>query len=159
MNRTVLLVLGTALAFATIDTAHADPEKQAIERGRYLTVITGCNDCHTVGYPEHGGDVPEADWLTGVPIGFKGPWGTSYPANLRRVVGRMDEAQFAARARSELLPPMPWFTMKAMTDEDVAAIYKFIKSLGPAGDDMPAYVPPGQKIRTPYILFEPVEDE
>jgi mono/diheme cytochrome c family protein len=137
--------------------AYADDE--VVARGRYLVTITGCNDCHTPGYPETGGKVPESDWLIGVPVGFNGPWGTSYPANLRRVVSTMDEKQFAARARSELLPPMPWYSLVPMSDADINAMYRFIRSLGPAGDVMPPYVPPGQKIKTPYVVFEPVEDE
>ncbi|MEQ9563802.1 MAG: hypothetical protein RLN69_14885, partial [Woeseiaceae bacterium] len=106
-----------------------------------------------------GGDVPESEWLKGWPIGFTGPWGTSYAANLRRTTANMDEAQFIARARSQLLPPMPWFSLRAMTDDDVAAIYRYIRSLGPAGEDMPAYVPPGEKVSTPYIIFVPQTDE
>src|SRR4051794_39593567 len=52
-------------------------------RGKYLVQIGGCNDCHTAGYAQNGGQTPTTDWLTGLPVGFRGPWGTSYPANLR----------------------------------------------------------------------------
>lgn len=145
------------LSFLGIAAVHADDD--AVERGRYIVATSGCNDCHTAGYPESGGNVPVSEWLTGVPVGFTGPWGTSYPANLRRTAANMDEATFIARSRSELLPPMPWFSLRDMTDEDLAAIYQFIRSLGPAGEDMPAYVPPGQEVKTPYFYFVPQVDE
>jgi hypothetical protein len=71
----------------------------------------------------------------------------------------MSEQEFIARARSELLPPMPWFSLRDMSNADVAAIYQFIRSLGPAGEEMPAYVAPGEKIDTPYYVFVPVEGD
>jgi hypothetical protein len=35
------------------------PDTEQIERGRYLVKITGCNDCHTPGYIQNAGKVPE----------------------------------------------------------------------------------------------------
>ena len=32
---------------------------------------------------QKGPAVPLQEWLTGVPVGFQGPWGTTYAANLR----------------------------------------------------------------------------
>src|SRR5580765_696241 len=57
-----------------------DPQSQrtgGIKRGRYLTIVGGCNDCHTAGYAPSGGQVPETQWLLGDgTVGFRGPWGT-----------------------------------------------------------------------------------
>jgi len=127
----------------------------AVERGRYLVRIGGCNDCHTAGYPEAGGKLPEGQWLTGSAVGFRGPWGTTYPANLRLVLAPMSEAQWLARARSEMRPPMPWFNLRDMTDDDLKAIYHYVRQLGPAGQAAPQYAAPGQEVDTPYIVFEP----
>ena len=66
----------------------ASPE---IERGRYLSKIAGCNDCHTPGYTVSGGKVPENLWLTGDALGWRGPWGTTYASNLRDKVPKMSE--------------------------------------------------------------------
>jgi mono/diheme cytochrome c family protein len=110
-------------------------------------VISGCNDCHTPGYIEKGGAVPESEWLTGAPVGYQGPWGTTYAANLRLVVKSMNEAQWTRHARQERLPPMPWFNLRQMTDDDLKAVYAYIRSLGPAGVAAPAYVAPGGKVR------------
>src|SRR4051794_1557083 len=54
--------------------------------GRYLIKIAGCNDCHSPGGMENKLG-PESDWLTGSPLGFNGPWGTSYAPNLRLKIG------------------------------------------------------------------------
>ncbi len=64
-----------------------------IEAGRYLTIITGCNDCHTDGYLMAEGKVPEEDWLTGSSLGWRGPWGTTYPPNLRLTVQAFTEEE------------------------------------------------------------------
>ena len=81
MNTTLKSLMLT-LAMLAAHAACAD-DPAAIERGRYLVKIGGCNDCHTPGYAQSGGKVPEAQWLSGVPLGFNGPWGTSYASNLR----------------------------------------------------------------------------
>jgi mono/diheme cytochrome c family protein len=71
--------LVTAIAAA----AAAPPDDPLVERGRYIVKIADCNGCHTTGYAASGGEVPEADWLLGDQVGFSGPWGTTYPPNLR----------------------------------------------------------------------------
>ena len=147
-------------ALPFIVAAHAHAQKPSApsrdhERGRYLVKIGGCNDCHTPAYPEKAGAVPEAEWLTGVPVGFQGPWGTTYAANLRLSIGAMTEPQWLAVARKPMKPPMPWFALRDMTDADLRAIYRYVKSLGPAGTPMPEFVPPGGAVKTPFIVFVP----
>lgn len=44
------------------------PSAQAVQ-GRYITMISGCNDCHTPGYLQSEAKVPESDWLTGDTMG------------------------------------------------------------------------------------------
>lgn len=129
--------------------------ENSLARGRYLVNIGGCNDCHTAGFAQSGGKVPEAEWLKGDGVGFSGPWGVSYPANLRLVVQQMSEAEWRKHARSPRKPPMPWYLLAEMTDQDVNAIYRYIKSLGPAGEPAPVTLAPGQPITTPHIPFVP----
>lgn len=143
----VLLVSWTSLAWAE----SADD----IRHGRYLIQTAGCNDCHTAGYMQKDGQVPEADWLTGDALGWHGPWGTTYPANLRLLVQQMDEQAWLARARLPMRPPMPSPSLRAMSDADLRAIYRYVKSLGAAGQPVPAYVPPGGKVATPYLDLTP----
>ena len=151
----LILALGYVTAPAA-DTAGQDSREA---RGRYLVVISGCNDCHTAGYIQKGGAVPEKEWLTGTVVGYQGPWGTTYPANLRLVVAGMSEAQWIKHARQERLPPMPWFNLRVMTDEDLGAVYAYVRSLGASGVAAPAYVAPGGKVSTPYLVFVPQTDQ
>jgi mono/diheme cytochrome c family protein len=154
----------TALAVAAVTASIAGPagfiastEEQdaSIARGRYLVTITGCHDCHTAGYAQNGGQAPVNTWLTGRNVGYQGPWGTTYPANLRLTVQSMTAAQWLVFARAEKRPPMPWFSLKDMSDRDLTDIYRFIRSLGPAGQAAPAAVPPGGKVNTPFIVLMP----
>ena len=88
-------------------------------------------------------------------MGFQGPWGVSYPANLRLTVQSMTEADWLVFARAERRPPMPWFNLRAMSDQDLTDIYRYIRSLGPAGEPAPLAVAPGGKVTTPSIDFVP----
>jgi mono/diheme cytochrome c family protein len=125
---------------------------ELLARGEYLTKIAGCNDCHTPGYAETGGEVAKAQWLVGSPVGWNGPWGTTYPANLRLKLQEMDEtAWLKYSAELHTRPPMPDFAVRTMTETDRIALYRFIRSLGPAGQPAPAYLPPGQSPQAPYV--------
>ncbi len=129
----------------------------AEEAGKYLVMIGGCNDCHTPGFMQQGMAVPEDQWLTGVPIGWRGPWGTSYGSNLRLTVSLFNNADgFIAMMRARnARPPMPWPSLHAMSDEDLRAVFQYIKQLGPKGDPAPAFVPPGEEPKTPYFMMDP----
>lgn len=160
--RTGLAVFAGCVLFAstiaTSSVARADDHGKAAERGRYLVTIGGCNDCHSPDGFQKGPTVPLHDWLTGMPVGFQGPWGTTYPPNLRLFINGLSESQWLEEARKERMPPMPWLSLRAMSDADLKAIYAFVRSLGPAGVAAPAYVAPGGKVTTPYIVFVPQED-
>jgi mono/diheme cytochrome c family protein len=150
----VLVVPFVLLAYSSAFGAPA-ADARTLERGRYLLSTSGCNDCHTAGYPESGGKVPQDQWLTGSSLGFSGPWGTTYPANLRLLVQSLSESQWLSFARAPRRPPMPWFSLRDMSDADLRAIYQFLRHLGPKGEPAPAYAPPGQAVNTPYIDFVP----
>lgn len=123
-----------------------------VARGDYLVRTSGCNDCHTPGYLDNQGNVDRAHWLTGNTLGFHGPWGTTYPSNLRLRVTEMDEAEWLAyTADLHTRPMMPDFAVRAMTEDDRRAIYRLARSLGVAGKPAPAYLPPGQEPPPPYL--------
>lgn len=125
-----------------------------VARGKYLVSIAGCNDCHTPAFMQGNVSVPEQEWLTGSGVGFMGPWGTSYPWNLRTMVQRMGEKDWLEFVRSyKALPPMPSESLVKMSDSDLSAIYAFIKSLGPKGQEAPAGLAPGTKPTSPFIDF------
>ena len=157
--KSLKLLYGLVLPFAVLSTclhaADAPADKDTFERGRYLVGASGCNDCHTPGFPESGGKIPQARWLTGSPVGFQGPWGTSYPVNPRLYTQQLTEAQWLARVRQPMRPPMPWFNLRDMKDADLIAMYRFIRALGPAGEPAPPAAAAGQPVATPYFEFVP----
>ena len=143
------LLAGAAQAQEKGGKASAD-----VNRGRYLVATSGCNDCHTPGYPASGGKVDEKLWMTGEKLGWRGPWGTTYAPNLRLTASRLNETQFITLARSpNLRPPMPWFVLRDMNDRDVRAIYRYLKHAGPAGEPAPAYLPPDKTPNPPFVQF------
>ncbi len=46
--------------------------------------------------------------------------------------------------------PMPFWALRDTTNEDLAAMYQYIVSLGAAGAPTPDFVPPGQEPKPPY---------
>ena len=150
MKRASLLVAAFALS------ASAFAQQPDLGRGRYVAIIGGCNDCHTAGYPQKNGQVPEADWLLGNPVGFRGPWGTSYPTNLRLSLSKMTETQWVAYAKKlQVRPPMPWFNLNKMSEADLRALYHFVKSLGSPGKPAPVALGPDAEPTTPFVVFVP----
>ncbi|WP_317930182.1 c-type cytochrome [Halioxenophilus sp. WMMB6] len=143
----------SALLAATVQGVAANAE--SIAKGKFLIGVGGCNDCHTPGYSESGGRLPQATWLTGNGVGFKGPWGTSYPQNLRSSAAKMSAEEWIQMARRPMLPPMPAPAIATMSDSDLIAMYDFIKSLGAAEGEAPHALPPGVEPATPYIDFVP----
>ncbi len=86
-------------------------------------------------------------------LGWRGPWGTTYGANLGLVAQKLTEAQWLKHARNEWRPPMPWFNLRDMSDADLRAMYRYIRHLGPAGAPAPAYVPPDTEPKPPFVQF------
>jgi len=115
------------------------PGSSQVERGRYLARVSGCNDCHTPGYSANDGDVPVTQWLTGDSFGWRGPWSTTYGANLRLFAKDMTESQWVDVARTlRRRPPMPWYNLNSMDTADLRALYRFIRSLDDPGQPAPA---------------------
>lgn len=157
----LLLALTTAIAASGCQDSAAAPAAPGtpaaavdplVAEGEYLVRIGGCNDCHTAGYVERAGEMPQAEWLTGSPLGYSGPWGTTYPTNLRLSLGALGESEWLTySANLHTRPPMPDFMLRQMREQDRRAIYRFIRSLGPAGEPATAALPPGQTPPPPYF--------
>ncbi len=136
--------------------ASAAPGDVSVERGLQVSIVGGCHDCHTSGYNESQGKIDPAAALKGTAIGWQGPWGTTYPANLRRIVAPMTEDEFVTYAKSfTAKPPMPFYNVHAMDESDQRSLYLYIKSLGEPGDAMPEALPPGEAPKTPYYVAAP----
>lgn len=87
-----------------------------------------------------------------------GPWGISYAANLTpdnaTGIGTVTEEMFIKSLREgkvkgvgrPLLPPMPWPTLGQMTDQDLKAIYTYLKSIKPINNEVPQPTPPDKMV-------------
>jgi mono/diheme cytochrome c family protein len=84
-----------------------------------------------------------------------GPWGVTFAANLtpdETGIGTWTEEQFK-RALTEgkskglegsrtLLPPMPWVNYTTLTNEEVHAIFSYLKSIKPVKNIVPNPITP-----------------
>lgn len=150
-----LLLVGSFAASARQTESASAPHVAApspFEAGRYLVRFGACNDCHTPGWRESDGKLPEAQWLTGSTTGYRAAWGTSYPPNIRLLVAQLtvDDWLTMIKTRADH-PPMPWHELRALGEADRRAIYYFIRALGPAGKPAPFNLGSDQKPTTPYV--------
>jgi hypothetical protein len=53
------------------------------------------------------------------------------------------------------LPPMPWYNVRAMEENDLRSLYRYIKSLGEPGDEPAVAVGPDEEPTTPFIVMAP----
>jgi mono/diheme cytochrome c family protein len=152
------VLVALAAAWIALPVAAADaapqPRDRDVERGEYLVMIGGCNDCHTPNYLARGPRTAADVILTGSKVGWRGPWGTTYAPNLRIYFQELTEAEWAFMAKSiERRPPMPFYSLNSMSEGDARAIYRYIRSLGPAGVRAPAFVPPDKVPPRPYSPY------
>jgi len=135
--------------------AFATQGEISVERGLYISIIGGCHDCHTEGYSAAGGKIDPSKAMKGDPsLGWQGPWGVTYAANLRRKAFIRDEDSFVEDMQAlNTLPPMPWYNLRAMEESDLRSLYRYLISLGEPGDPVP--IPSIEKPLTPYIKIAP----
>jgi mono/diheme cytochrome c family protein len=131
--------------FAGPASAQSATDATLLERGRYMIVTGQCNNCHTAGYSASQGTLPESAWLLGDRKGRREPEGTVYATNLRHFVSQLTLAQWIVVARNgRSRAPMPWWNLAQTRDEDLAAMYAYIRSLQPVGEPVPEFKPAGQ---------------
>ena len=149
-----------AAMLAVSSPASAQQANTPVERGRYLVRITGCHDCHSPkvqgmtpnldlalsGRPastqlptETKTEVHASPDLTA----WTGPWGYSIAANLTPDAAtglgtRYTEASFITTMRTgkkpngtPVMPPMPSDVYQNMTDDDLKAIFAYLKTIKP----------------------------
>ncbi|MFN8548774.1 MAG: diheme cytochrome c-553 [Candidatus Eisenbacteria bacterium] len=84
---------------------------------------------------------------------FSGPWGVSFAANLTPDPATglvMDEPMFKQALRSgkhmgggrPILPPMPWTAYGQMTDDDLHAVYSYLRTIPAIANEVPQPLPP-----------------
>jgi hypothetical protein len=84
---------------------------------------------------------------------WAGPWGVSFSMNLTpdaTGLGAWTEQEFIQALRTgkhagvgrPILPPMPWFNYAKMPDDDLQALWAFLRSLPPVANKVPEPLPP-----------------
>jgi mono/diheme cytochrome c family protein len=85
---------------------------------------------------------------------YAGPWGVSYAINLTPEevtgMGIWTEEMFVKAMRTgkhmatsrPIMPPMPWLSYSKLTDEDLKAIYAYLRSIPPIRNQVPDYQEP-----------------
>ncbi|HXH07014.1 MAG TPA: hypothetical protein VNI83_10530 [Vicinamibacterales bacterium] len=113
------------------------------------------------GHPENlkvaAGAPLDAPWLwagLGTNTAFSGPWGVSFAANLtpdqNTGIGIWTEDMFVNALRTgrhmgvsrTILPPMPWLWFRHFSDEDLKAMYAYLRSIPPIRNRVPDPIPP-----------------
>lgn len=147
------------------------PDTAMVERGMYLVRITGCHDCHSPKIEGMEPDLSRAlsgrPQTTSLPTptttevhaspdltAWQGPWGFSVASNLTPdpatgLGNRYNEASFIATMRTgkkpngtAIQPPMPSAVYQNMTDDDLKAIFAYLRSLKPIRNAVYAGLPP-----------------
>ncbi len=86
---------------------------------------------------------------------WSGPWGVSFSANLTPdpetgVLRDFTEQQFIQTLRTgrhqgqgrPILPPMPWPLIGQMTDDDLKAVFAYLRQIPPVKNKVPDPIPP-----------------
>lgn len=154
------------------------PGNDPVARGRYLVGITGCHDCHSpkikgmtpnldLALSGRPGTTPlpspTKDEVHASPdlTAWQGPWGYTVASNLTPdeatgIGKRYTEASFIATMRSgkkpngtPVMPPMPAEVYQNMTDEDLRAIWAYLRTIKPIRNAVLAGLPPGAATQKP----------
>jgi len=95
---------------------------------------------------------PSTGWMwagAATNTAFAGPWGVSYAINLtpdqNTGLGIWTEDMFVRAIREgkhmatsrPILPPMPWPMYRNMTDDDLKAVYAYLRSIPPVTNHVP----------------------
>ena len=123
--------------------------------GTYIATISGCTHCHT---PMDKGTPLEGMFMAGG-FEFNLPGGTVRSSNLTshpvHGIGNWTEEQFVQRfklyqqpemrnvsvGRGEMNTVMPWFMYSGMTDDDLKAVFAYLKTLPPNDNKVEKFTP------------------
>jgi mono/diheme cytochrome c family protein len=154
------LVSRGAYLVTIVGCADCHTPKKMTEKGPVFDM-----DRYMMGYdasqplPEIPENVPLGPWIVfnGELTAAAGPWGVSFAGNLtphETGLGTWTLEQFGKALREgkykgldnsrPIMPPMPVEGFKHLTDQDLEAIFVYLKSLKPIDNVVPAYRPPVQ---------------
>jgi mono/diheme cytochrome c family protein len=127
-----------------------------VERGAYLVVVAGCNDCHTPGF--FFGKPDKDKYLGGSDVGFEIPGlgvfnGRNITPDKETGIGAWTDEQIATALTTgkrpdgrQLAPIMNYPAFVHLTKEDVAAVVAYLRSIPPVNNKVPGPFKPGEKV-------------
>jgi cytochrome c553 len=107
---------------------------------------------------------PAGSWMAAASMdqtAWAGPWGVSFGTNLTpdeaTGIGSWSEETFVRSIKTgrhmgvsrPVLPPMPWQALKNLSDDDLRAIYVYLKTVPPVHNRVPEPLPPGSSLAMP----------
>ncbi|HUF88656.1 MAG TPA: c-type cytochrome [Gemmatimonadota bacterium] len=131
------------------------PRTTLVEYGRYLVTAASCGDCHSP-MDDRGQPVAGREFSGGSPFPTGDGW-VAYTSNItpdsatgigawsrERFIGafKAREPERSAprpRAPDERSSPMPWLAYAGMTEEDLGAIYDYLRTLEPVRHEVVRY--------------------
>lgn len=161
---TASIAVALISAGATFAAKSKAAKPSAVERGKYLATIMGCNDCHTPGTFYGAPDFKRM--LSGSEMGWEGPGGVVYASNLtphpETGLGKWSDAEIVKAIRTgnrpdgrQLAPMMPWMNFASLTDDDANAIVAYLRSIPAVEHAVPAPVAAGAEVKGPVLRFPP----
>ena len=164
-----LLILLSGKIFSREPIPKEWEQRSYVERGRYLVDhLAECVNCHTPLGPGGTGDSDLNLYLSGAPAkfagvkvgpaqvaGFGGPGGARYyPKNItpdpETGIGKWSEEQFLRAFKERSRPDgtkydssdMPWDAYKNMKEEDIRAIYRYLRTIKSINNRVPQNIAP-----------------
>jgi len=125
----------------------AQSSPDPVQRGEYLVRMGSCTGCHT---PQERGQLNTSLAFAGG-FEFKGPYGTVTSANITpdpSGISYYDDNLFISvmrtgKVRARVLNPlMPWAVYRGMTDDDLKALFAYLRTLKPIHHRMDNTEPP-----------------
>ena len=128
-----------------------------VEYGKYVFTAAACNDCHT--QKDKGKVIEGMEFAGGME--FKTPMGTFKTANIspdmETGIGSWTKEQFIQRFKNydpattpymkvkmgDFNSVMPWTMYAGMTEEDLGAIYEYLRTVKPVKKKVFHFTPPG----------------
>ena len=123
---------------------------EQVKHGWYLVRLAHCNECHT---PSDEKGHARTDMMFGGGARLKGPWGDVVTPNITSDpsgISHYDEAMFIKTIRTgrasggvrQLNPLMPYSYFKNMTDDDLKAIFAYVRTVKPVRHHVDNSEPP-----------------
>lgn len=139
---------------AKVEPGHRPDSTDHVAYGKYLTTFAACAECHTP-VDDKGQPLPGMEFAGG--RAFPLPTGTVYSANVtpaKSGIGSWTRDAFVTRFKAyangqpqpvvhegEMNSLMPWTTYTRMSEQDLGAIYDYLRTIKPVEHQGKAFVP------------------